>query len=78
MLPQVRNVFKEQSLVAKRNVVEQDQVLMDLPHVADVGYYRKAKFAGEQADGDKFRNSGKARAIGLNDMDCTRLHEIVE
>jgi len=30
MLPQMRNVFKEQSLVAKRNVVEQDQVLMDL------------------------------------------------
>jgi hypothetical protein len=36
MLPQMRNVFEEQSIVAKRNVVEQDQMLMDLAHVADV------------------------------------------
>ena len=54
MLPQMRNVFKEQSLVAKRNVVEQDQVLMDLAHVADVGYHREAEFTGEQTDSNKF------------------------
>ena len=54
MLLQMRNIFKKQSLVAKCNVVKQDQVLMDLAHVADVGYHRETEFAGEQTDGDKF------------------------
>ena len=78
MLLQMRDVFKEQNLVPKRNVVEQHQMLMDLAHVADVGYHREAEFAGEQADGDEFRNSGKASAIRLNDVYCSGLHEIVE
>ena len=54
MLLHVRNIFKKQSLVAKCEVVKQDQVLMDLAHVAHVGYHWEAEFAGEQADGDKF------------------------
>jgi len=78
MLLQMRNVFQELSFVAKGDVVEQDQVLMDLAHVADVGYHGQAEFPGEQTDGDKFRNTGKAGAIGLNDMHGSGLHEIVE
>ena len=78
MLLQMRDVFQEQSFVAQGDVVEQNQVLMDLPHVANVRYHREAKFASEQADRDKFRNSGKACAIRLNDMYCAGLHEIVE
>ena len=58
MLLQVRNVFKEQSLLAKCNMVEQDHVLMNLAHVADVRYQREAEFAGEKTNRDKFRNSG--------------------
>ena len=39
---QMRDVLKEQNVVAERNMVEQDEVLMDLTHVADVGHYRVA------------------------------------
>jgi hypothetical protein len=78
MLLQMRNVFKKESLMAKRNVIEQDEMLMDLAHVADVGYDRETEFAGKQTHSDKFGNSGKAGAIRLNDMHCSSLHEIVE
>ena len=78
MLLQMRNILKKQNLVAKCKVVKQDQVLMDLAHVADVGYHWEAEFAGEQTDGDKFRNPCQASAIRLNDMYCSGLHEIVE
>ena len=64
--------------MAKCDVVEQDQMLMDLSHVADVGYDREAEVAGEQTNADEFRNSRKAGAIRLNDMYCSGLHEVVE
>ena len=40
MTAQMRDVFQEDHLVSKRNIIEQHEVLMDLPHVADMRHYR--------------------------------------
>ena len=40
ILPEVWNVLKEDLVASKRDVVEENQVLMDLAHVADVRYDR--------------------------------------
>src|SRR5688572_19648524 len=36
VLPQMGNVLKEDDLVAEHDVIEEDEVLVDLAHVADV------------------------------------------
>ena len=38
---QVRNVLQEGELMPQRNVIEQDEVLMHLPHVPYMWNYRK-------------------------------------
>jgi hypothetical protein len=47
MLPQMRNVLKKYHFMAQRNVVEQHQMLMELPHIPDVWYHRNAKTPAE-------------------------------
>ena len=43
--PQMRDVFEEAHLVAERDVIEQDEVLVKLAHVADVRHYGDAEMA---------------------------------
>ena len=50
MVSQMGNVFKKDHFVAHRNVVYQDEVLMDLAHVADVRHDRDVKLPRQQAD----------------------------
>jgi len=42
---QVRDVLQKNDFVTKRNMVEQNQMLVQLPHVADVRHDGNAKFA---------------------------------
>ena len=43
MFAQVRNVFQEERVVAQSDVVEKDQVLMNLAHVAHVRHNRQTE-----------------------------------
>ena len=64
--------------MTERDVVEQHQVLMDLPHVSNVGYNRLAESLGEQADGEKLANASKANDIRLNEVNGVRLEQLLE
>jgi hypothetical protein len=43
----MRNVLEEQYLVTQRDVVEQDQMLVQLAHIANVRNDGKREFLGE-------------------------------
>ena len=43
MIPEVGNMFEEQDGVIQRYMIEEDHVLMDLPHVAHVGNHWHTK-----------------------------------
>ena len=45
-ISQMRDMFEEDLLVTHGDVIDQDQVLMDLPHVADMGNHADIVFAG--------------------------------
>ena len=78
MLLQVRNTFEEKRLVAKGNVVEQHQMLVNLSHISHVRYHRQAKSPRQHAYHDKFRDARNPGAIDLHNVDCLCLHEIVK
>jgi len=66
MIAKMWNVFQERGLVAKPYVVEQNKVLMDLSHIADMRDYRYIKDPGQKADGQELAYSGDARAVDLD------------
>ena len=47
MLAQVRNMFEKNHFVPERDVIEQNQMLVQLPHVTDVRHDRHAEFAAQ-------------------------------
>lgn len=51
MRAQVRNVFEKYYGMSERNMIEQDQMLMDLTHIPDVGDYWKIVFSSQQTNG---------------------------
>ena len=55
MFLQVRNVFQKQRFMPNRHVIEQYQMLMKLPHVANVRHDRNAEFFRQQADDNETR-----------------------
>jgi hypothetical protein len=62
----MRNVLKEFSLESQPNMVEEDQVLMDLAHVADVRHDRKVKDLREEADRQELADAGDSGAVNLD------------
>ena len=78
MIPKMWNVFQECGLVAKPYVVEQNQVLMDLSHIADMRDHRNIKDPGQKTDGQELADSRDARAVDLDKRECPRLQEILE
>jgi len=49
MTAQMRNVFQERDFVSQRNVVEQNKVLMQLPHVPYVGELSKRGISSQES-----------------------------
>ena len=49
--------------MAKPYVVEQNQVLMDLSHIADMRDHRNIKDPGQKTDGQELADSRDARAV---------------
>jgi hypothetical protein len=75
---QVRDAFEKQQFVSHGNAVEQDQVLVDLAHIADMRNYRQSKLSRQQANRKKLRNAGDSGAINLYKMRGACLHEVLE
>jgi len=78
MIAQVGYMLKEQDLMSQRNVIGQKQMLMQLPHVTDMGHYRKSKFLCKEAHGKELTHAGQPCAICLDVVHSSGLHEILE
>jgi hypothetical protein len=63
VLAQMRDVFEKDNLVADRDTIEQNQMLMQLPHIADMRHDRNAKLAAEQAHNQKLAHPGHPQRI---------------
>src|SRR5258705_6550509 len=78
VLPQMGNVLEEDNLVAECNVVEQDEVLVHLAHVAHVRDDRHTKLPTKQAYGDEFTDAGHTHRIHLDESCASGLQIILE
>ena len=78
MVAQVRDVFEKQNIVPKRNVIEEYQVLVQLPHIADMGHYRISQLLCQETYGKKFAHPPQPGTIRLNVVQRARLHEILK
>ena len=64
--------------MAECDVVEQNEMLMKLAHVADVRHHGHAKFAAKQADGEKFAHARDAHGVHLNEPRALGLQIVFE
>src|ERR1700690_35817 len=78
MFAHMRNTFEEQRFMPDRNVIEEHEMLMNLPHVSDVRHHRQPEFPRQQAHCNKLRNSREPRAIRLHEMQRASLHVVLE
>jgi hypothetical protein len=74
----MRNAFEKQQFVSHGNAVEQDQVLVDLAHIADMRNYRQSELSRQQANRKKLRNAGDSGAINRYKMHGACLHKVLE
>ena len=66
MFSQMRDVLQEQGFVLQADVVAQDEVLVNLAHVADMRHNRYAKIFALQAQGQKLADARDAYLVDLN------------
>src|ERR1700693_234910 len=59
-------------------MVEQHQVLVNLPHIAHVRNDSQAELSRQYADRDELRDAGYPRAVDLHNLHSRSLHEILE
>ena len=78
MLLQVRNMLQEKCLMSQRNMIEQDQMLMQLPHIAYMRYNRDAELAAQKANGDKLAHPSYPYRIHLDKTGRTRLQIVLK
>ena len=78
MAGQMWDVFEEQRLVTECNVIEQHEVLMQLPHIAHVRYNRQPHCPRKKAYCEELRYSREPGAVCLHIMNSTGLQEIFE
>ena len=78
MFFKMRDVFQEHYLVAKRNVIEEYEMLVQLAHVANVRNDRQAKLLGHQTDSEKLAHTREPGAIRLDEMHATVVEEVLE
>ncbi len=78
MLSQMRDMLKKDNLMPERDMIEQNQVLVKLPHVANVRNHRYTKFPAEQADGDEFAHPSHSHRVHLDESCALGLQVILE
>ena len=54
MIAKKRNVLEEYGLLSQPNVIEQDKMLMQLPHPAHMWNHGKTAFFRKETNGEKF------------------------
>src|SRR5437667_11436450 len=67
VLSQVRDVLEKHNLLSECDVVEEDEVLVQLPHIANVRHDRHAKLAAKQTHRDEFTDASHASRIHLDE-----------
>src|SRR5438876_7447409 len=67
VLSQVRDVLEKHNLLSECDVVEQDEVLVDLPHVTNVWDDRHAKLPAKQAHRNEFADASHACRVHLDE-----------
>jgi len=75
---QMRNVFEEDNFVPQRDMIKQDQVLMQLAHIANVGNDRHPKLPAQQTHGNEFTHARHTHRVHLNETRATRLQIILK
>lgn len=70
------DVFEEQGRMSKRDVIKQNEMLMDLAHVTDMWYDGQPILSRQQTHSYEFRDASEPRAVRLNEMHCRASHEI--
>lgn len=78
VVAQVRDVFQKDGWQIQTNVVEQDEVLMQLSHVADMGHDRDAELLAQQTHGDELTNPSDAHGIDLDESSALGLEVVFE
>src|SRR5690242_12193347 len=76
--PEVRNVLEKLCFQPKTNMVEENQMLMDLAHIADMRHDWKLEDFGKKADGQELADTSNSRAINLDERERLRFHEVLE
>src|SRR6202050_4433875 len=76
--PKMRNVLKELGFQPQPNMIEENQVLMQLPHVANVRHHGKIEDPGQQTDGKEFADPRDPGAIDLDKRQRMGLEEVLE
>jgi hypothetical protein len=65
--PEMRDMLEELRFESESDVVKENQVLMHLSHVADVGYYGKTEYLRKKTYRQEFTHAGNSRAIYLDE-----------
>ena len=78
MFSQMRNMLKKDNLMTERDVIEQNEVLVKLPHIPNVRNHRDAKFPAQQADGNEFAHPGNSHRVHLDESGARGLQVILE
>ena len=60
VIAQMRDVFEEERGQFESDVIEENEVLMDLAHVADMGHRRHAEFSRQHAHRDELADTRHA------------------
>ena len=71
-------MFEKNNFVAECDVVEQNKVLMQLSHVANVRHNGNVKLARKQANGEKFAHARHSHGVHLNEPGAFHLQIIFE
>ena len=74
----MRDGFEKNRFVIETDVVEEHEMLMQLPHVADVGNHGHAGLPGHEADDQKLADPGHAHRIHLTDGHAAALEIVFE
>lgn len=74
----MRDMLEEFGLKSQPDMVEENQMLVHLPHVANVRYYRKIEDFRKEADGQELTDTRHSRAVDLDKGKRFRFYEVLE
>ena len=72
------NVFKKFRLESEADMVEENQVLMHLAHITDMGHDRQVENLREEADREELAHTRDSCTVDLDEGKRTGFHEVLE